>query len=63
MSTVMIKCPTTGTSIPTGIETEPLSFLQLPDMISRARCPHCGLDHAWWKREAWLEDRPEEGHR
>ncbi len=38
----MIRCPTTGNPIPTGIETE----------------PYCGLDHSWWKREAWLEDEP-----
>jgi len=58
MSAVMIRCPTTGSPISTGIETEPSIFVGLPDVLARTRCPHCGLDHSWWKREAWLEDEP-----
>jgi hypothetical protein len=54
MSALMILCPKSGQPIPTGIETDELSFQQIPDVLSRARCPVCGLDHAWWKREAWL---------
>jgi hypothetical protein len=56
MSTVMIRCPTTGKSFSTGIETERATFECLRDSLARSRCPHCGLEHVWWTREAWLED-------
>jgi hypothetical protein len=56
MGAIMIKCPTTGQSIATGIETDPNSFRQIPDVLSRSRSPLCGLEHHWWKREAWIED-------
>lgn len=59
MSMVMIKCPASGRSLATGIEVETNTFIALPDVLSQARCPHCGLDHSWWKREAWLEERVE----
>ena len=58
MSALMIKCPKTGQAISTGIETDDHSFGQIPDVLSRAHCPVCGLDHVWWKREAWLADAP-----
>jgi hypothetical protein len=59
MSTVMIKCPNTGDFIATGIETDPESFRNLPDVLAHSRCPLCGLEHAWWKREAWLDGTSE----
>jgi hypothetical protein len=58
LSAVMIKCPNTGKLIATGIETDEDSFGRLPDALSRTYCPHCGVEHAWWKREALLVDRP-----
>jgi hypothetical protein len=59
MSVIMIKCSRTGMAISTGIETDPSSFAQLPDILSHTDCPLCGLQHHWWKREAWLSERPE----
>jgi hypothetical protein len=59
MGAIMIKCPTTGQSIATGIETDPNSFKQIPDVLSRSRCPICGLEHHWWKREAWIVESRE----
>ena len=56
MAILMIKCPHTGRPISTGIEVDPQSFATLPDVLSRVKCPECGLDHAWWTREAWLDD-------
>jgi hypothetical protein len=55
MATLLIKCPHTGKAISTGIEIDPDSFADLPDVLSHV-CPECGLEHAWWTREAWLED-------
>jgi hypothetical protein len=59
MGAIMIKCPTTGQSIATGIETDPNSFRQIPDVLSRSRCPICGLEHDWSKREAWIGESVE----
>jgi hypothetical protein len=53
---LMIMCPNTGQPISTGIETDEYSLKQIVDVPTRTRCPLCGLDHTWWKREAWLAD-------
>jgi hypothetical protein len=62
MSTVTIRCPNTDKSIFTGIETDWLTFNRVPDVLMHSRCPHCGLEHAWWTREAWLTERPPHEH-
>jgi endogenous inhibitor of DNA gyrase (YacG/DUF329 family) len=54
MGVVMITCPTTGRAVSTGIETDQHSFDILPDTLSKSKCPHCGAEHVWWTREAWL---------
>jgi endogenous inhibitor of DNA gyrase (YacG/DUF329 family) len=54
MSTVMIKCPTTGRPASTAIETEPSVFRQLPQVAARMLCPACGQEHVWMKSSAWL---------
>jgi hypothetical protein len=51
----MVRCPYRGQSVSTGIEIEDSAFAELPDMLIRKRCPLCGLEHVWWKSEAWLE--------
>jgi hypothetical protein len=56
MAVLLIKCPHTGRPISTGIEVDPESFAKLPDILSHVTCPECGLEHAWWTREAWLEE-------
>lgn len=56
MCLLMIRCPRTGQEVWTGIETDPDSFRQIPDDLFFSSCPHCGLDHAWWRDEAWLAD-------
>ena len=56
MGMVMIKCPNTGRDISTGIETDASSFAHVGDVLAHSRCPLCGLEHAWWKREAWLTE-------
>ena len=58
MSTVMIKCPNTGLSVSTAIETEPSVFRQLPKVASRMLCPACGHEHTWWTSSAWLAGAP-----
>ncbi|WP_210208139.1 hypothetical protein [Rhodoplanes roseus] len=53
---VMARCPYRGQSVSTGIEIEEATFSRLPDTLILSRCPLCGLEHVWWKTEAWLED-------
>jgi len=58
MSSVMIRCPSTGDAVSTAIETEPSVFRKLPNLHARMHCPACGQEHAWHTREAWLEGEP-----
>jgi hypothetical protein len=59
MSILLIKCPHTDRPVSTGIELDAETFAKLPDILSYMKCPECGLEHAWWTREAWVEDRVE----
>ena len=58
MSSVMIKCPNTGGTVSTGIETEAVVFRKLPKISSRMLCPACGEEHVWSVTSAWLEGEP-----
>jgi hypothetical protein len=59
MSALMIRCPATGQSIATGIETDENSLSKIPDdVLAQTRCPVCGIEHAWCMREAFLADAP-----
>ncbi|HEY0224259.1 MAG TPA: hypothetical protein VGC38_07090 [Pseudolabrys sp.] len=58
MSTVMIKCPTTGRPVSTAIETETSVFHQLPQVAARMICPACSQEHIWMKSSAWLAGEP-----
>ena len=58
MSSVMIRCPNTGHSVSTAIETEPSVFRKLPNIDARMLCPACGQEHVWRMREAWLLGEP-----
>jgi hypothetical protein len=59
MSSVMIKCPNTGRSVSTAIETEPNVFRRLPKVASRMLCPACGQEHVWMTSSVWLAGEPE----
>ena len=59
MAILVIKCQHTDRPISTGLEVDPDTFANLPDILSYMKCPECGLEHAWWTKEAWLEDRVE----
>ena len=51
---VMVKCPSTGRELSTGVEMDEETFQHLSDISSQMRCPICGIDHIWSTREAWL---------
>jgi hypothetical protein len=56
MGMVMVKCPQTGYAIPTGIKTDRESFARSAVFFSRTRCVICHTDHAWFAREAWVDE-------
>jgi hypothetical protein len=56
MGMVMVKCPQTGHAIPTGIKTDRESFARSAVFFSRTRCPICHAEHAWFAREAWVDE-------
>ena len=56
MGIVMIRCPTTGRAISTGIETDALSFNRTPVFIAHTWCPLCNTDHEWFAADAWISE-------
>jgi hypothetical protein len=56
MGMVMVKCPQTGRAIPTGIETDHQSFQRCTVFFARTRCPICRTEHAWFARDAWVDE-------
>lgn len=57
MGTIIFQCPITGQEYASCIEMDEASFLRLPDIKMKSRCPHCGADHVWSLREARLSDK------
>ena len=51
---VMVRCPSTGRELSTGVEMDEETFQHLSDIRSQMTCPICGIDHIWSTREAWL---------
>jgi hypothetical protein len=58
MSSVMIRCPSTGRAVSTAIEMEPSDFHRLPNLRARMLCPACGQEHGWMTGSAWLLGEP-----
>ena len=56
MPMVMIRCPQTGQQVFTGVETDRASFQRLPNSGGHLRCPICGKQHEWGKRDARLSE-------
>ncbi|WJR75063.1 hypothetical protein [Bradyrhizobium sp. NP1] len=54
MGMVMIKCPQTGSAIPTGINTDRERFQRSTVFFSRTLCPACDATHEWFARDAWV---------
>jgi endogenous inhibitor of DNA gyrase (YacG/DUF329 family) len=58
MSSMMIRCPTTGRPVSTAIEIEPSVFRKLPNLRAHMLCPACGQEHGWMTKSAWLAGEP-----
>jgi hypothetical protein len=56
MGSVVIQCPATGRTVPTGIEADRLKFSCSPVFFADAYCPHCNASHRWFARDAWVEE-------
>ena len=54
MSMVVIRCPSTGQQVFTGIETSAASVNLIPPINTRLSCPRCGDTHVWSILEAEL---------
>jgi hypothetical protein len=55
MPRIMIKCPTTGKLIPTGMAADQNSFDSSTFTNNSVQCPECGRMHTWSKQDAQLE--------
>jgi hypothetical protein len=53
MADIVIKCPTFGTAVPTGITTEMIIFDTL-DFPLTVHCPDCRQIHTWTRSNAWI---------
>ncbi len=54
MRTILIKCPQTGRWVSTGIDIDAGAFARIPDVVATMRCPECGGEHAWSKKNAMI---------
>jgi hypothetical protein len=51
---LVVTCPTTGKDFSTGIQTDESSLAIAPQGMTRSHCPHCGVWHSWWIKDAKL---------
>lgn len=56
MGIVTIRCPRTGEEASTGLETDRATWDKLPIVVSKMRCPSCGVEHVWSKTYARFDE-------
>lgn len=59
MPEILIRCPVTGKDVPTGVALPAEVFLVADLETFPVQCPHCGLQHPWEKKTAYLRVPPE----
>ena len=62
MPDIMVRCPTVGAVVPTGVTTEVVKFESIPDIAIPFRCPACLKMHEWRPITAWV-DKADKDHR
>ena len=55
MPEILIRCPVTGKDVPTGVALPAEVFLEADIETYPVECPHCGLQHTWDKKSAYLQ--------
>lgn len=55
MAAVVIKCPTTGKEVNTGMDIDQASWETMTLTNNSVQCPYCGKNHTWSKRDAKLK--------
>lgn len=55
MTRIMIKCPTTGLPVFTGIDASKEGFETGTFIDNAVVCPLCRQKHVWQKEDAYLE--------
>jgi endogenous inhibitor of DNA gyrase (YacG/DUF329 family) len=55
MARIMIRCPSTGQPVYTGIDANRQSFESSSFRNNITSCPHCKQKHTWSKEDAYLE--------
>ena len=56
MAKIMIKCPTTGKAVPTGMSMDAASFAGSTFSDNSVGCRECGQTHTWSKGDAFLDE-------
>ncbi len=56
MAKILIKCPSTGDSVPTGVTMDSRSFLSSDLGHNSVQCASCQKFHTWSKADAFLGD-------
>lgn len=54
MATVMIRCPSTGKAVPTGLSMGEAAFKTATLEGNSTQCAACGQMHVWSKAQAWV---------
>jgi len=52
---VMIRCTESGEGVPAGLRIDAASF-KTSNLGDTVTCPHCGQEHIWSAKDAWIED-------
>jgi transcription elongation factor Elf1 len=58
MERLIFTCPTTGSEVDVGIESEIATLLRIRGEVVRAECPACGQQHEWQVNDARLGPSP-----
>lgn len=58
MPEIMIRCPTFGIPVSTGLTTEAIKFDSLSGIEITMRCPACLKNHKWERKDAWIDGPP-----
>ena len=52
---VMIRCAESGEGVPAGIRIDGASLKTNTLSEQIVKCPHCGQEHTWSAKDAWVE--------